>query len=252
MFSSATATGDESANRLEPVLLSAGDVDEIYALYELNRSRLPYGFLANRTKQDYFELFAKPEDVIGTGIRADGRLIAYSICHRLTNNPYPIAPVLSLIDPGTSNVYHGDGTIVHPVYQGRMIARRITRLRWQQIRQRQIDHVLGLIAVDNFVSIGNALLGGLLLAGFARDETSLNYIAYAGRFCEGLPTGTEPITVGLNNHERQQQLFAEGHVVCDVPHLNHPISSAVRTTDDRQLAFVPWPAHCKKPSHALV
>src|ERR1700685_2581657 len=120
MFSSAAATGDESANRIEPVSLSAADVDEIYALYELNRSSLPYGFLANRTKQDFFQLFAKPEDVIGTGIRDDGRLIAYSICHRLTNNPYPITPLLSVIDPRTSNVFHGDGTIVHPVYQGRM------------------------------------------------------------------------------------------------------------------------------------
>jgi hypothetical protein len=228
----------EAAKRYEVASLSVGDVDEIFALYTLGRSGTPYGFLAIRTKNDFCKILAQPEDVIATGIRHNGRLIAYSICHRLTKNPYPKHPVLSLIDAAKSTLYHGDGTVVHPAYQGRMLAQRISRLRWRQILERQIDHVLGLIAVDNIASIGNAVLAGVLLVGFRRDETSLNYIAYAGRFRDQLRTDIVPTAVGWKNHQQQQRLFSEGKVVRDVTHSSD--LSAAATKLERQFAFVPW------------
>jgi len=238
MSNSALTTRSEAANGYEVVSLSAADVDEIVALYALACSGTPHGFLAIRTKNDFCQILAHPEDVIATGIRHCGRLIAYSICHRVAKNPYPRHPALSLIDASKSTVYHGDGTVVHPAYQGRMFAQRISRLRWRQIVERQIDHVLGLIAVDNIVSVGNAVLAGVLLVGFTRDATSLNYIAYAGRFRDKLRTDTVPTTVGWKNHTQQQRLFREGNVVCDLTHSNDLSSAA--TKRERQFSFVPW------------
>jgi len=238
MSNSALRTRSQAANGYEVVSLSAADVDEILALYTLGCADTPYGFLAIRTKKDFCQILARPEDVIATGIRHNGRLIAYSICHRVAKNPYPKHPALSLIDASKSTVYHGDGTVVHPAYQGRMLAQRISRLRWREITERQIDHVLGLIAVDNMASIGNAVLAGVLLVGFTRDVTSLNYIAYAGRFRDNLRTDTVPTTVGWKNRAQQQRLFRQGKVVCDVTHSNDLASAATKL--ERQFAFVPW------------
>jgi hypothetical protein len=109
----------------------------------------------------------------------------------------------------------------------------------QQLADRHIDHVLGLIAVDNIVSIGNAVLGGLLLVGFARDETSLNYIAYHGRLRDWLSTDATLVSVGWKDHDRQQRLFAERKVVCDFRSPNKTGLSVSGALDDRQFAFLP-------------
>lgn len=229
----------EVANYLQTVFLSSDDIDEIFALYALARSATPYGFLATRTKDDFREIFRKPEEVIGTGIRDNGRLIAYSVCHRVTTNLYSENPLLSTIEPTASTVYHGDGTVVHPAYHGRMLTQRISRLRFEQIAERRIDHVVGLIAADNIVSIGNAVLAGALLVGFAHDDTSLNYIAYAGCFRDRLRNDAMPITVGWKDHKQQQRLFAERNVICDLSKPSTVASSIATTVGDRQFAFRP-------------
>jgi hypothetical protein len=240
MSSKEAAFHDDGAAPLEMGSLSAADVNEIYDLYMLARSSLSEGFLARRSRDDIREIFAEGKDAIATGARFNGRLIAYSICHRVAENPYPLNPVLSSIDATKSRVYHGDGTVVEPRFRGRMIAQRILRVRWQQIWHRQIDHLFGLIAVDNIVSIGNVLHGGLLLAGLARDETALNYIAYAGRYCERLRTDGTRINVDLTDHGYQRRLFAEGKVVCEINSATpqRSLPSAIRRR--RQIAFVPW------------
>src|SRR5688572_23092934 len=114
----------EMANRLQTVRLLSDDLDEIVALHELSRSNTPYGFLAARAEDDFREILSKPDDVIAAGIRDNGELVAYSICHRVTKIPYPDNALLSEIEPTTSIVYHGDGTVVHPNYQGRALAQR--------------------------------------------------------------------------------------------------------------------------------
>jgi len=95
--------------------------------------RLPRGHLAIRARKDYVQLFREPHDVIATGIREQGRLIAYSICHRLKENPYRSNLLLAAVDPAATTMFHGDGTIVDPAYQGRQLGHRIFRLREQQI-----------------------------------------------------------------------------------------------------------------------
>ena len=229
----------EIANRLQTVLLSSDDLDEISGLHELSRSTTPYGFLAARAKDDFREIFRRPDDVIAAGIRDNGRLVAYSICHRVSKIPYSDNALLSEIEPKTSIVYHGDGTVVHPNYQGRAIAQRIARLRMEQIAARRIDHVLGLIAVDNIASIGNAVLAGALLVGFARDETALNYVAYAGRFRERLRSDALPIIVGWTDHDRQRRLFAERRVVSEFHRRAPPGIPGAGANGDRQFGFRP-------------
>ncbi len=206
------ANSDSAAGQLELVLLSPDDVDDVYGLYELSRSISPYGHLAVRTKDDYRELFREPGNVIGTGIRDNGQLVAHSICHRLTANPYRDNPVLAAIDPATSTVFHGDGTVVHPDYQGRHISQRIFRLRVEQMAERRIEHFVALIAIDNIVSIGNALLSGAILVGFRRDETAMNFVVYSGRLAQQVPR--QCTASSGRSHERKPSSSSEGAAGC--------------------------------------
>jgi GNAT superfamily N-acetyltransferase len=216
-----------AANDLEAVLLSLIDVDEIFALYELARSVTPYGFLANRSKNDYRRILHIPEDIIGLGIKDGDRLIAYSIWHRIAANPYPQNLVLSAIDVTAATVFHSGGSAVHPEYQGRGLGRRLFEIRLQQMKERRIDHCLGLSAVENLPSIRSVLRAGSLIVGFARDETALNYIVYTGHLRERLMSDVPPVTVSSMDHNQQDQLFAQRHAICGLSHpgVSEPASS---------------------------
>jgi hypothetical protein len=225
---------DTDIDRLETIDLSLDEVDAIFDLYQVARSISPYGYLAVRTKDDYRELFRDPDSVIGAGIKHGGKLIAYSICHRLTVNPYRDNPLLRSVDATTSAIYHGDGTVVHPAYQGRRLSHKLFRQRKEQMAARQIDHMLGLIAIDNMPSIGNALISGAMLIGFTNDETAMNYLAYRGRLQARVCADLAPKWTDWLNRERQELLFVGRHVVCDIRR-----SVPTDRTKNRSLGFCP-------------
>jgi ribosomal protein S18 acetylase RimI-like enzyme len=226
------------SDRLETVRLSADDVDAIFALYEAARTGSPYGHLAIRSKDDYRRLFADPDDVIATGVRDEGRLVAYSMCHRVRDNPYRDNFLLGDVDPGRSVIFHGDGTVVDPAYQGRRLGHRIFRLRERQMAERGIDHMVALVATDNLLSIGNALLSGAMLIGFARDETALNYLVYGGRLSGRVQQGGNPAKVEWRDQPAQERLFAAGHVACGLDRAS-PGSGSPNRKQDRSLVFFP-------------
>ena len=228
----------DTTTRLEDVALTLDDVDEIFALYELLWASTTYGFMAIRTKEDYRALFRQSE-VIATGVRDNGRLIAYSVFHRLTDNPYKDNPILGAIDPGTSKIYHGDGSSVHPDYQGRRLGQRLAQIRGAEMAERQAEHLVGLVAVDNLLSVGNILHAGGLLVGFARDETAMNYIAYGGRLESALKLEHQAVDVGWQDFDKQRALFENRHAAFRLKRRQARSSSAPADVDDRPLGFRP-------------
>jgi ribosomal protein S18 acetylase RimI-like enzyme len=225
---------------LRTASLSAADIDQIFALYTLARSKAAYGFLADRDKDDFHEIFQRPDDVISTGIWDNDRLIAYFISKRIMVNPYPCNPIFSMIDPKASNIYRGQGTVVHPEYHGRTLGKQLLRSRTSQIAERGIDHYTGLVAVDNLVAIKNLVASsGHLLVGFARDQTSLNYITYFGCLRGRLSTAALPCGVSWQDIERQQRLFAQCNVVCDFKPAGHTERTAGRPVGEWQLTYLP-------------
>lgn len=229
--------GLATTSGLEDVVLTLDDVEEIFALYQQARTTTPYGFVAIRTEDDYRALFSDAESVIATGVRDNGRLIAHSICHRLSRNPYTDNPILGSIDAAKERMYHGDGTSVHTDYQGRMLAKRMFKLRQREIEARRIEHMVGLVAVDNLVSIGNVLHSGTLLVGFARDETAMNYLVYGGRLNARLRTDAMPIDVDWKDHELQRSLFERRHAVCGLA--RGPRRPTPGSDRPRQFSFLP-------------
>jgi hypothetical protein len=210
-----------AASGIEVVYLDSRDVVEVHDLHVLCRSQSPYGHLAIRTKEDYRALLSEPENVIATGIRDEGRLVALSVCHRLTANPYDDNPVLAGIDPVTSTAFHGVGTVVHPDYRRRSLAKRLFDLRREQMADRHIEHMFYLAAIDNLGSLV-ALVPGAMLVGFRRDETAMNYIAYCGCLQADVRADILPVSIDWRDRNRQEELFSERLVVCGLSRLSSP------------------------------
>jgi hypothetical protein len=202
----------KTITRLKLVHLSPKDTGDIFSLYEHVRSCTQYGFLADRSEQQFNSLLSVPENVIGLGLRDAGRLIAYSICHRTTGNPYTKNSFLGPIDPNRSTTYHGDGTVVDPAYAGRHLGKRLFRLRVSEMSHRGIEHMISLVAIDNMASIGNALLAGALLVGTAPDPTAINYILYVGTFRDRLDRSARSVDVSSERHEEIMLLFEKGYL----------------------------------------
>jgi hypothetical protein len=168
------------------------------------------------------------EDTVAVGIRAEGALVGYSLCYRIRETPYPGVSFLSALDPARSVVYHGGGTVIVPRYEGRLLSRRLFLARRDELRRRGSQHFVGLIAVGNWLSLGNAVHAGGVLVGLATDETSLNYVAYAGELLKGRSTSPEVAIdwTDVNEHER---MFAAGRIVVGM-------DGTGRTTDARSAA----------------
>jgi GNAT superfamily N-acetyltransferase len=230
---------ETKARSFQTVLLSSDDVDEVFALYQLARSVTPHGFLAIRTKDDYRKIFQNPKHMVGLGIKDADRLIAYSVCHRIIANPHVNNPILSSIDATLRTVYHGDGHVIHPGYQGRGIGRQLLQFRSRQLADRGVQHYLALVAVDNLPSIGNIRNAGSMLVGFARDETALNYIVYSGCVRERVMTNALPVLVSYRDRNQQNRLFAQRHVICDVSHPAGFELGASRDDSEIQFHFLP-------------
>jgi hypothetical protein len=74
--------------------------------------------------------------------------------------------------------------------------------------------VIGLAAIDNLSSLANILRSGGLLVAFARDETAMNYVGYAG-FLRA-QAEAPPRVLACDDFAGQAQLFAEGLVITEM------------------------------------
>jgi GNAT superfamily N-acetyltransferase len=223
---------------LQPILLSSRDIDDVFRLYQVTLSTTAHGFLAIRNKDHYCSIFQKPEDMFAIGIRDGDCLVACSVCRRVVTL-YPSAPVLSFIEREKDAVYHSEGWMVHPNYQGRGLGRLLLQTRLRYLAERRIYHVLGLAAIDNLASIHGGLAGGFLFIGFERDETALNYITYSGRLRDRLITDAPPIVVDYQDHDQQKLLFARRYVIRSLARQRVSEQKVRRDKEDYAFHFVP-------------
>jgi hypothetical protein len=200
------------ATVFQTVVLDSADAANLYELYKMTDSLTPYGFLARRQLADFEKALVDPNSTVAVGVRKEGRLIAYSICRRATRLPYPGNFFLSRIDPAVTPLYIGMGTVVHPDFQGHLLMTQMLGLRRRLLAERKVLHMAGLVAVDNFLSIGILLRADAALLGFQEDETAMNYIAYGGEMLSRLEPQSDSIAVPVGDMERQAQMFDSGHI----------------------------------------
>jgi hypothetical protein len=207
-------------DRVELVELSASDAADVEALFAAAEARVEPGFLARRSPGQYADLLRR-DDTVAVGARLGTTLIGYSACYRICENPYPDVRFLRALDPARSAAYHGAGTVIAPDHEGRLLSRRLFRARHEGLLRRGSRHFLGLIAVGNWLSLGNAVHAGGVLVGLARDETALNYVAYAGELTRRPMTPSADLLdwADLETHER---MFAAGCIVTGLQVTRHP------------------------------
>ena len=105
------------------------------------------------------------------------------------------------------------GSGVDPDHQGKMLMVRMLSLRAKILKTRQVGHMLGLVAVDNVMSIISIIRSGGLLIGFERDKTAMNYLAYGGIF-EGRVTPNKQLAdVDVRHYDQQKYFFEKQNVI---------------------------------------
>ena len=75
--------------------------------------------------------------------------------------------------------------------------------------------------------------------GFARDQTSLNYITYFGCLRGRLSTVAIPYEVSWQDVERQQRLFTQRSVVCDFKSVGNTDLTVGKAIGEWQLTYLP-------------
>jgi hypothetical protein len=208
--------------------LGPRDAPDIEELFRAAERRVAPGFLARRPPGEYTGLLCR-EDAVVMGARLGEKLIGYSACYRIYRRPYPEVAFLRNLDPANSVVYHGGGTVIDPAHEGRMLSRRLFLTRREELRKRGTRHFLGLIAVGNWLSLGNALHAGARLVGLAQDETALNYVAYAGDFAGHRSEPTHHV-INWADTAAHARLFASGFIVVGLQpdHSDKQLSSRSR------------------------
>jgi hypothetical protein len=191
--------------RLEPA-----DASALWSLHSFVRSHAPHGFLAARKRAMLEGIVRREMPGVAVGAYVAGRLVGYSLSRRLSTDN-PLATAMRFPD---SSAYVGLGTAVHPDWTGHVLMARLLRLRGACEVEAGGRHVVGLIDVRNLASVGNAFRAGAVLVGTLRDATSLNWVAYAGRWFD--PTVPYPgsMIAAMDDLVEQDRLFSRDWGAC--------------------------------------
>jgi len=202
-----------SSSIITVVALEIRDVDEVYELYSTVQKSTLFGFLAQRTLEDFASVLGDEENAVSIGVRDGERLVGYTLCTRSFDHPYSGVVCLRSLDPQGTVLYSGRGTVIDPDYQGRFLTQRLFAARQQALVERGVQHMVGLVDVGNYASIANILRAGACLAGFARDQTSLNYVAYGGIMHRRVVGSAPVLAVDIEDYAAQRAQFDAGLAV---------------------------------------
>jgi hypothetical protein len=216
--------------RVEIVGLGRADAAQVEALFRAAEQRVASGFLARRKPGAYAELLGR-DDTVAVGARAGQTLVGYSLCYRIRENPYPRVTFLHALDPAGSVIYHGGGTVIAPRYEGRLLSRRLFLARRAELDRRGTRHFLGLIAVGNWLSLGNAVHAGGVLVGMAPDETSMNYVVYSGELLRDRAATSECL-LDWRDADGHERMFAAGGVVTGIDGGERPAEGATESASE--------------------
>lgn len=177
---------------------------EMWALHNFARRRAPHGFLAVRKREELEGIVTGDVPGVAVGAYVNNRLVGYSLSRRLSEDK-PLTAAMRFQD---ENAYMGLGTAILPEWTGRILMARLLRLRGAYEIEAGGAHVVGLIDVRNLASVANALRAGAVLVGSLRDATSLNWVAYSGRWFDQGVTRSGRAFAALHDIELQGRLFS--------------------------------------------
>jgi hypothetical protein len=172
--------------------LTASDSASVYDLYRRVAATSPHGFLTEKSMDDILAILDCPGHSASVGAWADGRLVAYALCVRETNEVYLRSPLIRVVQGRGEPLWSGKGTVVDPQFEGRLLMPRLLARRYGLIREHSaLCHSAGMIAVDNIPSLIGALRAGSWAVGLEDDQYCRNFVCYGGALAEVVAFGEE-------------------------------------------------------------
>lgn len=193
-----------SVKALTLVRLGPDDASALWSLHSYARSHAPSGFLAARKRETLEGIVRGELPGVAVGAYMGDHLVGYSVSRRLRSDE----PLTTAMRFPTNSAFVGLGTTVHPEWTGRMLMPRLLQLRGACEIEAGAMHVVGLIDVRNIASVANVLRAGAVLVGTLRDTTSLNWVAYAGKWFDASMQSSNHMITSVDDLEKQKLLFA--------------------------------------------
>jgi GNAT superfamily N-acetyltransferase len=129
--------------------LTENDLDSVFQLYSLSYKNVAYGFLAQRSYEDFRKILVVGDAPIRLGAFRDGRLLSYLLTGWKTGNPYPDCRFLRDRIHDTTRILEGKGMSIAPEAQGKKLGEDMIRAREQRMRAIGADFLAGLVHIHN-------------------------------------------------------------------------------------------------------
>jgi hypothetical protein len=192
--------------------LMASDSACVYDLYRRVAATSPQGFLTEKSMDDILAILHCPEHSASVGAWADGRLVAYALCVRETNEVFLGSPLIRVVQRRGEPLWSGKGTVVDPQFEGRLLMPRLLARRYRLIREHSaLCHSAGMVAVDNIPSLIGALRAGSWAVGLEDDQYCRNFVCYGGALAEVIAF-REECALAIEDHDGLSAKFTSGWV----------------------------------------
>lgn len=192
--------------------LTASDSSCVYDLYRRVATTSPQGFLTEKSMDDILGILRYPEHSASVGAWVEGRLVAYTLCVRETNEVFLGSPLIRVVQRRGEPLWCGKGTVVDPQFEGRLLMPRLLARRYRVIcEQSAICHSAGMIAVDNMSSLIGALRAGSLAVGLEDDQYCRNIVCYGGALA-GVIAFRDECALAIEDFDGLSARFTSGWV----------------------------------------
>jgi ribosomal protein S18 acetylase RimI-like enzyme len=202
----------------EMIFLDNSQCQKIAELQETIFQALPDREIFNTHPIEYFGcLFDTGRSAVGV-LTEDG-LVAYSLIYIpekgvSQDGSENLGRDISLPEKELWMVAHLQAAVVHPVYRGNSLQRRMAGHHIDVLRNMGFCHVLCTISPKNPVSLGNALSRGFAIKGLKRKfEGWWRYIMYKNILCP-ITSGPDEVWIHGSDIEGQINLIDKGFMGC--------------------------------------
>lgn len=188
--------------------LHAQDSCDAYQLFCEVFSSTPYGFLAQKSLDDFHRVLGDEISNLSSGVFEDNKLIAYQLCAIAPECPFPGAGNLEKLYRSGLKICCSLGLVIHPNYQSRGLGKTLAHQRREIMREKGIGQLTALIDRNNIHSVFMHMKLGTTLIDFFEDSTSLNYVIMQHeKSNSGNVASTR--TVQYDDFRAQSQLFSK-------------------------------------------
>lgn len=188
--------------------LTPEDAAAALALFDTVWRETPAGFLTKRSAVDFMTLTGPESGSVGCF--DGGRLVAYAM-GRLLPAGHDSAPRRGgLLRRPDETVGMLHGTLVHADFRGRGLHGRLYVARRDLLVARGATQHMGIVFLDNLLSLDANLKCGLLVRGLMEDADGMNFLVYVDTLESVRPDEAAEEWIAWSDLPRQEEALLRG------------------------------------------